>query len=182
MTAPIKSNPHHPPHWFEDNTWYALTACTFSRATLFNTDAKKTLFRDQLRDLVADLHWSLAAWVLLDNHYHLLIKPERALMIPHFIKQLHGSTSHAINKIDEVSGRRVWQNYWDTCMRNERGYWMRFNYIHHNSVKHGYAPSMLEYQFSSYGYYLQKWGEDTVADTFSSYPITDYTDQFDDGK
>jgi putative transposase len=172
-------NTHHPPHWFMDNTWYALTACTFQRLPLLNSQTNKALVRDKLRALIENHHLTLAAWVILDNHYHLLVKFTHAELIPHFIQQFHGSTSHDLNKGDGTPGRRVWQNYWDTCMRNERGYWMRFNYIHHNPIKHRLSMTMAEYTFSSYGYYSRTHGEEWLADAFEHYPIKDYTDSFD---
>ena len=173
-------NTHHPPHWFQDNTWYALTACTFNRVPIFQADEKKALWRDQLKTLTIELHLSLAAWVILDNHYHLLIEFDNASELPHILRRLHGSTANAVNKLDDTLGRRVWQNYWDTCIRNERGYWMRFNYIHHNPVKHGLTHCMSDYEFSSYAYYLRTRGGDWLADAFHRYPIKDYTDIFDD--
>jgi putative transposase len=61
-------------------------------------------------------------------------------------------------------------------MRSEKDYWVRFNYIHHNPVKHGYVSQMADWAFSSYCYYHERKGEEWLADTFSQYPIVDFSD------
>ena len=56
---------------------------------------------------------------------------------------------------------------------------MRFNYIHHNPVKHGYAANMADWDYSSYQYYLSRYGEEWLADSFRRYPIIDFSDRSD---
>jgi len=74
----------------------------------------------------------------------------------------------------------VWHSYWDTCIRGENDYWRRFNYIHHNPVKHGYVSQIEDWSFSSYGYYLKHKGRDWLMDAFLQYPVVDLTDREDD--
>jgi len=74
----------------------------------------------------------------------------------------------------------VWHNYWDTGIRTEADYWARFNYIHHNPVKHGYVPRTEDWLYSSYRYYLERKGEEWMTDALRRYPIVDFTDLRDD--
>ncbi|MCG3141458.1 MAG: hypothetical protein HDKAJFGB_02743 [Anaerolineae bacterium] len=167
---------HHPPHIYLDDTWYMLTGSVYRRERLLHPAGYKDLVRDQLKTLSQEFELQLAAWVILDNHYHVLLKSKVGTALSRFTARLHGRTSFEINNRDHKRGRQVWHNYWDTCMRTERDYWTRFNYIHHNPVKHGYVKQMQDWEFSSYGYYLKHKGEDWLADTWMQYPVIDFTD------
>lgn len=164
---------HHPPHLHIDNAWYIITASTLRHAPLLASDAAKAYFRDKLRELTEHYGITLRAWVLLDDHFHLLLYMQHGEELPRFIARLHGATSRYINLHDGITGRQVWHNYWDSCIRGERDMWMRFNYIHYNPVKHGYVQSMAEWPFSSYGYYLRTKGTDWLDDCWSRYPAVD---------
>jgi putative transposase len=116
---------------------------------------------------------TLRAWVVLRNHYHLLLKSRVGRDISKFIGRLHGRTSYEFNLLDNAQGRKVWYSYWDTCIRTEADYWTRFNYVHNNPVKHGYVQRHADWEFSSYRYYLQTKGEEWLADCWQRYPIID---------
>ncbi|MDQ2996212.1 MAG: transposase, partial [Chloroflexota bacterium] len=117
---------------------------------------------------------SLLAWVILDDHYHLLLKPQLGKSLPRFIGQLHGSTSRQINLYDAISGRKIWHNYWDTCINTEAALWTHFNYIHQNPVKHGYATKLEDWPFASYRFYLKEKGAAWLEDCWRLYPVIDY--------
>ncbi|MFH1860715.1 MAG: transposase, partial [bacterium] len=57
----------------------------------------------------------------------------------------------------------------------EKDMWMHFNYIHHNPVKHGYVRQMEDWQYSSFQYYLRKYGMKWIMSCFESYPIIDFS-------
>jgi putative transposase len=160
------------------DTWYAVTGSICHRQHLLKSAVRKELLRDQLETLVTEFRLRLAAWVILDNHYHVLVKSGVGDDIPRFLGRLHGRISFELNKLDVTRGRRVWDNYWDTCIRGEADYWTRFNYIHHNPVKHRYATRMGDWAFSSYNYYLRHKGEDWLADVIRRYPVIDFSEPF----
>ena len=57
-----------------------------------------------------------------------------------------------MNQLEEMRGRRLWKNYWDWCVRDESDYWMHFNYIHNNPIKHGIVrdtDALKGYRYSS---------------------------------
>ncbi len=171
---------HHPPHIYLDDTWYMITGAIYQKRRLLQPEGYKDLLRDQLKLLTIEFDFQLAAWVILDNHYHLLIKSRVGAALPGFFGRLHGHTSHALNGRDGARGRQVWHNYWDTCIRSDADYWTHFNYAHHNPVKHGYVSRSEDWPFSSYHYYLKQKGEDWLADAFRRYPVVDFTDPNDD--
>jgi putative transposase len=134
-----------------------------------------------LESLIAAFDIQLRAWVILDDHYHLLLKTCRGRDLSRFFGRLHGGTSRQLNLWDAAVGRQVWHNYWDTCIRDRAGLWTRFNYVHQNPVKHGYVRRFEDWPFSSYRYYLRTRGQDWLADCWARYPVIDFleSDDFD---
>lgn len=171
---------HHPPHVFLDDTWYFVTASIYQKRRLLQPDGHKDFVRDHLKFLIGEFHANQAAWVIEDNHYHVLIKSHVGNDLTRFFGRLHGRTAFELNGRDGARGRQMWHNYWDTCIRTEADYWTRFNYIHHNPVKHGYVRQMEEWPFSSYHYYLEHKGTEWLMDAFRQYPVVDFTDSSDD--
>lgn len=180
--ATVKSVPnffvmkiHHPPHLYFDHTYYFLTARTYQGQKVFFCDERKQLLLISLKAEVQRYDYKLMAWVILENHYHLLFRTFKSDYLSKIINQVHGSVSYQLNKIDNTPGRKIFQNYWDRSMRDEKDFWSHFNYIHHNPVKHGYAISMENYKFSSYDYWLKRKGGKWLNSCFETYPILDFT-------
>jgi putative transposase len=103
------------------------------------------------------------------------MKTDKGKDIQAIFKTIHGKTSFQWNKEDGKKGRKIWQNYWDYCIRKESDYWTRFNYIHHNPVKHNYVKRMDDYEFSSFNFYVKSNGYEWLMSIFEKYPVVDYT-------
>jgi putative transposase len=165
---------HHPPHLFINQSLYFITAHTLGSEPVLKPDTNKKLVETKLKILAESFQLKIWAFVILDNHYHLLIKIGKAKIIPVFINRLHGSTSYLINKTEERAGRPVWHNYWDRVIRDERDFWTKFNYIHYNPVKHGYVQTPEGWHYSSSQRYLRIKGEDWISDCWQSFPVIEY--------
>lgn len=165
---------HHPPHIFLNDTWYIITAATLNHTPLLLDEHAKALVCDRLRGLIPKFGLALLAWVILDNHYHVIFKTQRGDALPRFFGRLHGSTSRQINQRDGTVGRQVWHNYWDSCIRTEADLWTRFNYVHNNPVKHGYVQKLRDWEFSSYHHYRRLKGEEWLADCWQRYPVISF--------
>jgi len=145
---------------------------------LFNSIEKMEMFRLCLVKAINMYRIKVFAWVLLQNHYHLLFKVSNGHDIKKFVRKFHSDTAIYINKKDNTPGRRVWYQYWDYCPRGEKAFYSNFNYIHHNPVKHQYVKnqdSVEGYNFCSYRQWLDLMGRDWLLSCFSEYPIIDYT-------
>jgi putative transposase len=170
---PSDKTSHHPPHILLNDSWYLVTARTHEKQPLLQSNADKEIIRDNLHSLAKEFTISKAAWVILDNHYHLLLHSEDGRLST-FIQRLHGRTAYEINKRQGKRGRQVWHNYWETLIRGEADYWVRFNYIHQNPVKHSYVAKMEDWEFSSYRDYVKQNGQEWMDDVFRTYPIIDF--------
>ena len=166
---------HRPPHIYLDNTNYFITVGTFRKSRLFNNDIKKQVIKSALDSTIKKFGYILYAWMILDNHFHILIKALRGELLPCFIGSATGKSAIELNKLDKISGRQCWYQYWDRCIRNEADFWRRMNYTHYNPVKHRYVSLMGEYLFSSYRDYLGEQGQQWIDNCFEKYSVIDFT-------
>src|SRR3990172_5964121 len=97
----MSSSDHYPPHLYLDDTWYAITSALHRRRRLLAPLGHKDVVRDQLKALIAEFELQLAAWVILDNHYHILVKSHVGAQLPRFFGRLHGRTSFELNGRDD---------------------------------------------------------------------------------
>ena len=174
----MKSKLHHPPHIYLDNSIYFLTARVYKKEKIINTNQKKKILLKNLRNEFYKAGYKIYAWIILDNHYHLEFKTKYGKKLGEMLNLIHGKTSFEINKIDNIKGRKIFQNYWDRCVRDEKDFYKYFNYIHHNPVKHKYVKTqkeVLKDQFCSYKQWVEKKGEEWMGDCFATYPIMDFT-------
>ena len=169
----MNRNLHHPPHIFIDDSWYFITAHTIGFVSALRGNLPKMIWTEKLHEAVKAFNIQIHAYVLLDDHYHLLGYIKASSNIPKFIHRLHGTTSYLLNKIDHAVGRRVWHNYWDRVIRDEAEFYTKLNYIHYNPVKHGYVSNPKKWEFSTYQYFLLEKGEEWMWDCLNTYPIND---------
>jgi len=166
---------HHPPHLYLDDTNYFLTARVHNNQRILSANEKKRLILDLMEKVFLQFQFKLHAWVVLSNHYHIEFKTRLGKDLSKAIQYIHGRGSYEINMLDNQRGRKIFQNYWDHCLRDKGDFYKHFNYIHHNPVKHGYVSEMGQYPLSSFKYWCDKKGEEWVQSCFRDYPIVDFT-------
>lgn len=148
---------HNPPHLFVADTFYMLTASIYRKAYLMEASQRKAEWRDAFHEAAKIYRWRIIAWVVLHNHYHAIVQsPGCANNLSKFINSYHKYPARKWNSEDELPGRKVWWNYWDTCIRAENDYYNRLRYIFWNPVKHGLVEKPEDYNFSSYREYLSQ--------------------------
>jgi putative transposase len=165
---------HRPPHIYLNDTYYFVTIGTFQKMSLFNSHQKKNLIRSALEMSIRKHNYLLEAWVILSNHFHILFKTSKEELLPRFLSGITGKSAIELNKLDKCAGRKCWYQYWDCCIRDNRDFWIRLNYIHYNPVKHGYVTRMEDYPFSSYRFYLKDKSQQWITACFMEFPIKDF--------
>src|SRR4030067_249667 len=85
MSLTIKKYHHAPTHWFMDDCYYFFTGAVYQKKPLLATATAKELFIKYLFAFIEKYKWQLLEWVVLDNHYHFLVKVSNSLNIPRFI-------------------------------------------------------------------------------------------------
>jgi putative transposase len=150
-----KEYTHNPLHLFIPNAIYLIAGSTVGKKHYLETNEKKEFFCTTLVEHSSKLNWQLEAWACLANHYHTIAQaPECAETLPALIRAVHSLSARYVNKIDNIPGRKIWSNYWDTCIRNEKLYLTMLRYVHENPVKHQLVENAENYPFSSYRWFL----------------------------
>jgi putative transposase len=154
--------PHAPPHHFTPGGIYLLTAGTLHKAHLFDTPARRDLFRSTVLELAADYSLSLHAWAFFSNHYHLVAGFEAA-RVPHrvFLRHLHRELAVRLNGLDGAPGRTVIYQFCDTELTFEKSYLARLHYVHCNPVHHRLVAVARDYPWCS-----AQWFESNGAPAF----------------
>jgi putative transposase len=174
---PQNFNIHRPLHLYFDESIYFITARTIGREKFWNKN-NKPLFVSCLNELIKKFKISLYSWVLLDNHYHFLLKIKDKNDLSRLINFINGKSAFELNRIESKRCRKIWHQYWDYCIRDEKDFWMHFNYIHNNPIKHEFISNFDElkhYRFSSFNSWIKKKNFDWLWQCFENYPIRDFS-------
>jgi len=95
---------HAPPHPYREAGYYLITAVNFEHARIMAVPERRTQFEALLLDAMASIQADQVGWVVLPNHYHLLIGVESLDLVSTVVKRLHGSTSREWNLADRMTG------------------------------------------------------------------------------
>ena len=171
---------HQPPHPIQIEAAYLLTAVCYEHKQHINTPDRRSSLLDSLFTQFMELGMTLSAWVILTNHYHLLVHISEFKLLRELFRLVHGRSSYEWNKEDNTPGRKNWFRYTDRMIRSERHYNSTLNYIHFNPVKHGLVSSPYDWQWSSVHWYLEQNGRDWLRDLWRLYPVHDYGKGWDD--
>jgi len=136
-----------PPRGSTGHSCYFITASTFQKQSLFQADRMAALLVDVLFHYRRQGKYLLHEFVLMPNHFHLLITPtitlERALQL------IKGGFSFRAKKELGFAGG-IWQpSYHDRRVRDAAEYFAFREYIHRNPLKRGLASKPEEYPYSS---------------------------------
>ena len=69
------------------------------------------------------------------------------------LRFLHNRMAVWVNRLDGSIDRKVWHNYWETRLTNQRSYLARLKYVHENAVKHGLVEVAWEYPWCSAAFF-----------------------------
>ena len=115
----------------------------------------------------------ILAWVVLANHYHILVNTVDFKQVSNIVRLIHGRLARQWNLEDNLSGK-VWYSYADRAIRSQRHYYATLNYIHYNPVKHNYVESPYDWEMSSVHWYMQERGKDWLRYSWVEYPVQNY--------
>jgi len=144
--------PHAPPHHLAESGTYFVTARTRESKHLLNTPERRDWFQDLLFTVLRESGWTLEAWAILSNHYHLVAHSPSggAISLGPAIQRLHSQSTKRLNSEDATPGRsRLWQNFRETHLTYQHSYLARLNYVHQNPVHHRLVPVASQWPWCS---------------------------------
>ena len=167
---------HAPPHFEQTQGVYLISAACYEHRAILTTEARRSEWEAAVIDRLGQESpekIEIRAWVVLPNHYHLLMEGDLHAFTRR-IARLHNGTSTEWNREDGTPGRKVWHRLSDRITRSERHYYASLNYIHANPVKHGHAATADAWAWSSLSLYLDSFGRDRLAEWWRQYPVGDF--------
>ncbi|NQU30503.1 MAG: transposase [Anaerolineae bacterium] len=173
---------HSPPHPFREAGIYLITAANYEHKHIMDSSERRTDFEHLLLKSFQKEKAEIIGWVILLNHYHLLLNVETLEIVSVLLQHIHGSTSFQWNKQDGLTGKRkVWYRFSDRMMRSEKHLQQTLNYIHHNPVKHGLTEDAFEWPWSSLLCYEDEKGKTWIEDNWQKYkPAPNFGKGWDD--
>jgi putative transposase len=146
-----------------------ITTSTYHRAPLFRSKTLAENFTSVLAKLRQEMGFGLQGWVLMPDHFHLLIRPITADATSSIVKQLKQQTAHQTlvalkkNSTNSWSAKmltrlrlspshnsgnsdhRVWQRrFYVFNICTETKFYEKLEYMHSNPMKAGLVSSPAE--------------------------------------
>jgi REP element-mobilizing transposase RayT len=122
------------------------------RRDIFADDDDRRMFLDTLGEMAERFELDIAAYVLMGNHYHLLLRTHRANLSKSM--QWFGVTyTNRFNSLNSHSGHLFQGRFKSMIVQND-AYLLRLSYyIHRNPVRAGMVDRLADYRWSSYANY-----------------------------
>ena len=143
-------------HVLEPGIAWHVTSVTHNRQPFFLDDKACRLLLITMQYYKYYLDYRLFAFVIMPDHFHLLLQPSDECPLSIVMNKIKGNFS---NKYNRLKGRQgsVWQaGYYDKGIRDYQGLMDRIEYIHNNPVRQGLVSSAQNYEFSSFNYYYDR--------------------------
>lgn len=139
MAAPLRGNTGH--------SAYFITASTCQRTPMFRKEPMARLFLEVLFHYRDHKNYLLHEFVLMPDHFHLLISP--TLSLERSLQLIKGGFSYRAKKELGFAGE-IWEkSFYDRRVRGAEDYYNFKQYIRQNPLKRGLAATLADYLYSS---------------------------------
>jgi putative transposase len=137
-----------------EGAFYHVTSRGNERKKIFYANSDYEKFKTYLKDAQDKYGYLLHCYVLMSNHYHLLIETPKANMskVMHFI---NGSYTNYINRRRGRSGHLFQGRYKAISVERDRYLLELSRYMHLNPVRAGLVKRPEDYPYSSYGAFIR---------------------------
>lgn len=128
---------------------YHVTSRGDGREDIYRADGDRRLFLDVLGDVQARYHWTVHAYCLMTNHYHLLVETPDANLAKG-MRQLNGVYTQRFDRSYDRVGH-VFQGRYQAILVQKEAYLLELaRYVVLNPVRARMARTPAEYRWSSY--------------------------------
>ena len=155
-----------------------ITASTYRRAPIFLSQRFCHCFVDTLAEARQTLGFQIIGWVLMPDHFHLLLRPNPSETTSLIVQRLKGQSATRIIKIlrenqqhtwcqkmlahlrlppsvHDESRYRAWQRrFYPFNVYSDEKRLEKLDYMHHNPVKRGLVDGPGDWPWSSWRFYF----------------------------
>lgn len=163
---------------YEPGQLQFITTSTYQRAQLFLSPRFRNCFARKLSELRDEMHFLIVGWVLMPEHFHMLIRPEPAESTPVIMKRLKERVAIGILRtlrqnqhypwcrkmlerfrlpatVHDESEYRIWQRRFRPFnVYSRKKVLEKLNYMHNNPVKRGLVQHPGDWPWSSWRFYF----------------------------
>jgi REP element-mobilizing transposase RayT len=134
---------------------YHVIARGVERRAIFRDDRDRSRFVERLSALVGEESVELFAYVLLDNHFHLVLRRHQTAL-GQFMRRLLTGYTVTFNRRHRRVGH-LFQNRYKSVLCKEDSYLLQLvRYVHLNPVRARIVTDPADYRWSSHGEYLRR--------------------------
>jgi putative transposase len=155
-----------------EGAFYHLLSRGNERSDIFISDKDRTGFLDTVGEMSERFDMDVFAYVLMGNHYHLLVRTRQANLKK--AMQWFGTTyTQRFNRRNFRSGHLFQGRYKSIIIQNDAYLLQLSYYIHRNPLRAGITRRLADYRWSSYPVYAYgrktpKWlSTDLILDQFA---------------
>ena len=84
---------HAPPHPFREEGTYLITAANFEHKEIMISPERRAELQEVLLKGFREISAEIIGWVILCNHYHILVAIESLSLVSNLVQLIHGRTS-----------------------------------------------------------------------------------------
>jgi len=126
-----------------------------NRESIFNSDDQKRFFLKSLKKHCEDHSVDIAAYCLMDNHVHIVVKAD-ATNLTNAVKCINTRYAMNFNRLRDRVGHVFQDRYKSQAITDERYLLQVIRYVHNNPVKAKMVESFKDYSWSSYNEYVKR--------------------------
>jgi putative transposase len=139
----------------EQRRTFFVSSRTSQGRAILQTERMANLFLDVLRSYVAVGHFRIHDFVVMRNHFHLLLSVNEKMAVEKAVQLIKGNFSFRAKK-ELGYQREIWQRGFSEVRVYDRESFLYYRrYIDDNPVKAGYVNSAEEYPYCS-AYFRKK--------------------------
>lgn len=174
---------------YQLSNYYHVIVQGDEKKFIFQKDSSKSYYLNLILKNSERNHVKILAYCIMDNHAHILVYSSNHEQISKMMSQTGTSYGIYFSKLRNNIGHVFRERFKSEIIKDQKHLICCIKYIHENPVKSNMVRSCVQYKFSSYHEYLQKYGcylqikslnvFDTIdLDTVFSNHHIDYSEQF----
>ncbi|HVP56405.1 MAG TPA: transposase [Candidatus Eisenbacteria bacterium] len=137
------------PHAPQEIRTFFVTATTRGRRSIFRTEPMTHLFLDTLQRYRAQGNYQLHEFILMPDHFHVLLTPAPDIPLEKAVQLIKGGFSFRAKK-ELGSNSEIWgTGYTDHRVKDASDYQQHVNYIHENPVRARLVSTAEDYPYCS---------------------------------
>jgi REP element-mobilizing transposase RayT len=138
-----------------EGAYYHLLSRGNERRNIFLCDEDRTLFLDTIGECGERFEIDIFSYVLMSNHYHLLLRTHRA-NLSKAIQWFSGTYTRRFNNRHGRSGHLFQGRFKSILVQNDAYVLQLSCYIHRNPLRAGLVQRLADYPWSSYRAYAYR--------------------------